>query len=67
MRDYFLQVALSSGRMADLASFVGLDDVSAVAEARLLSEGRGFILTRRGRTIRCPATPHSGAPPLAAE
>lgn len=61
MRDYFLRVASSSGRLIDLASYLAVDDASAIAEARALSEGRSFVLTRRGRTIRCPATPPSGA------
>lgn len=67
MRDYFLRVASSSGRMTDLASYLAVDDTSAIAEARALSEGRSFVLTRRGRTIRCPAAPPSSAQHLAAE
>jgi hypothetical protein len=67
MHDYFLRVTSSAGRMTDLASFLGVDDASALAEARILSDGRGFMLTRRGRTIRCPATPPSGVQHLAAE
>ena len=68
MYDYFLRAASPSGRMRDVASFLAEDDAAAIVDARRLSEGRSFALTRRGRTIRCPAEADLGDPQhLAAE